>query len=616
MHGIAGWFGSFDKINDSQATLVAMGNKIFNSKKNSTQSFISSNFNVLHTDSTENSNLAKEDYFVATYTGNPHWSDDKLQKEAENFGHARALIKAYKEYNIKLLDILHGSFSICISDTKNKKILLAIDRIGIQPMAYTAINGKGIIFGSTANSITANPAGDSSINMQSVYQYLFFHAVPCPHSIYNNQKKLKPGQFIMFDDGDIRTGHYWNPDYIEDTKSSFTELSNKLMSLLKTSVERCNIDGNAGAFLSGGVDSSTVSGVLSELSSHKPHTYSIGFNAAGYDEIEFARTTSEHFQTVQHEYYVTPQDVVDIIPTIAAFYDEPFGNSSVVPTYYCAKLAKENGTNVLLAGDGGDELFGGNVRYAQQGIFELYYKIPELLRTSLLEPLFLKTPMLGSIKPFNKVRSYIKQAKTPMPDRLQSYNFLVRTSPEDVLHRDIFDAISTQAPYEVLRHNYSSINSNNMMHKMLHLDWIITLADNDLRKVNQMCSLAEINVQYPMLDDDLLDFSTHLTTKHMVNRNQLRYFFKRSMKGFLPDRVLSKSKHGFGLPFGVWMKTYKPLQDISYDSLNSLKKRNIISHTYINQLIDKHQHDHAAYYGEFIWVLMMLELWFQTHSDG
>jgi asparagine synthase (glutamine-hydrolysing) len=155
-----------------------------------------------------------------------------------------------------------------------------------------------------------------------------------------------------------------------------------------------------------------------------------------------------------------------------------------------------------------------------------------------------------------------------------------------------------------------------MMHKMLHLDWIITLADNDLRKVNRMCNLAGINVQYPMLDDDIVDFSTQLTAQHMVKRNQLRYFFKRAMKGFLPDKVLTKSKHGFGLPFGVWMKTYKPLQDISYDSLNSIKKRNIISHKYINQLIEKHQHDHAAYYGEFIWVLMMLELWFQTHSDN
>jgi len=615
MQGIAGWLGSFGNIKSPQDILVAMGNKTCNSDINANPLFLSENISLIHAGTTVHSSVAKEGNLVATYTGTPHWSDSNLQKKADSLGHASVLIEAYKNQGMNMLDILHGSFAICIIDLNCNILLLAIDRMGIQPMSYTLIDGKGIIFGSTADSITVHPSGNSGIDMQTVYQYLFFHAVPCPNSIFKDQKKLKPGQYIRFQDGKSTTGYYWCPRHQEDTNSSFEELSDKLMSLLDVAVKRCNIDENAGAFLSGGIDSSTISGVLSKVSQNKVHTYSIGFDAEGYDEIEFARTTSEHFKTIQHEYYVTPQDVVDLIPKVAAFYDEPFGNSSVIPTYYCASLAKNNGTKVLMAGDGGDELFGGNTRYAKQGVFELYNRIPEVLRSGILEPLMFKVPGLSSVKPFSKIKSYIEQAKIPMPDRLQSYNFLSRTPPQQVLHKDMCDAVNIQAPYDVLRQNYSGIDTDSMMQRMLHLDWIITLADNDLRKVNRMCDLAGINVQYPLLDDDIVDFSTKLTSKDMVNGKQLRYFFKRAMNGFLPEKVLTKSKHGFGLPFGVWMKTYTPLKDIAYDNLSSLKKRNFINYDYLDQLINKHQHEHAAYYGEFIWVLMMLELWLQTHID-
>jgi len=615
MQSIAGWLGSFKNIKNPQDTLVAMGNKACNSADNTNPIYLSEDISVIHTGATAYSNVAKEGNLLATYTGTPHWSNSDLQNKASSLGHANILIKAYKEQGIDMLDILHGSFAICIIDLNCNMLLLAIDRMGIQPMSYSSIDDKGIIFGSTADSITIHPSGHADIDMQTVYQYLFFHAVPCPHSIFKNQNKLKPGQFIKFQDGKSSTGYFWRPTYKENTNSSFKELKDRLISLLDKAVIRCNIDGNAGAFLSGGIDSSTISGVLSKISHSKVHTYSIGFDVKDYDEIEFARTTSEYFNTIQHEYYVTPQDVVDLIPVVAKFYDEPFGNSSVIPTYYCASLAKQNGTRLLMAGDGGDELFGGNARYAKQGVFELYNHIPELLRSSLLEPIIFKVPGLSSIKPFSKIKSYIEQAKIPMPDRLQTYNFLVRTTPEQVLHKDMCEVVNTRAPYDLLRHNYSGVNTDSMMHRMLYLDWIITLADNDLRKVNRMCDLAGVNVQYPLLDDDIVNFSTTLTSQYLVNGKQLRYFFKRAMNGFLPEKVLKKSKHGFGLPFGIWMKTYKPLKEIAYDNLTTLKKRNIINCDYIDQLIYKHQHEHAAYYGGFIWVLMMLELWLQTHVD-
>jgi asparagine synthase (glutamine-hydrolysing) len=155
-----------------------------------------------------------------------------------------------------------------------------------------------------------------------------------------------------------------------------------------------------------------------------------------------------------------------------------------------------------------------------------------------------------------------------------------------------------------------------MLNKMLELDWKYTLADNDLRKVNLMCELAGIGVQYPMLDDDLVDFSTRVPPEMKIHRFRLRHFFKHAMKDFLPPKILGKSKHGFGLPFGIWMKSYKPLRDLAYDSLTDLKKRNFVQSSYLDELIQSHDSVHAHYYGEFIWVLMMLELWLEKHDNG
>src|SRR5690606_12461662 len=181
-----------------------------------------------------------------------------------------------------------------------------------------------------------------------------------------------------------------------------------------------------GAFLSGGTDSSTVSGMLGKVSGKPAETFSIGFDAQGFDELDYARITSRHFGTNPHEYYVTADDVVEAMPLIAAAYDEPFGNASAAPTYFCARMAREHGIEVVLAGDGGDEFFGGNERYAKQGVFEHYGRVPGIFR-KLMEPVLMNFPLGESIMPVRKARSYIQQARVPLPDRMETYNFLHRS---------------------------------------------------------------------------------------------------------------------------------------------------------------------------------------------
>ncbi len=352
--------------------------------------------------------------------------------------------------------------------------------------------------------------------------------------------------------------------------------------------------------------------MMSEVAEREVEAFSIGFAAEGYDEMPYARITAKHFGVKLHEYYVTPEDVVEALPKVAISYDEPFGNSSALPAYFCAKFAKENGIDRLLAGDGGDELFAGNERYAKQAIFQAYYHLPEWARQRILEPLANILPNSPQI--FSKIQSYITQANIPLPDRLQTYNFLHRHNPTEIFSADFLAGVDCNIPLAYQRSTYHSLDNASALSRMLYLDWQYTLADNDLRKVSHMCAMAGIEVAYPMLDDELVSFSCRIPDKWKLENQKLRHFFKESLRDWLPRETINKKKQGFGLPFGIWMRTHRPLQELAYDSLTSLKNRHYFNAEFIDHVIALHRHGHASYYGELVWILTILELWMTEHG--
>ncbi len=280
---------------------------------------------------------------------------------------------------------------------------------------------------------------------------------------------------------------------------------------------------------------------------------------------------------------------------------------------YCAELAKDDGIGTLFGGDGGDEIFAGNERYAKQKIFEHYYLIPEPIRRILLEPLAGVLP--GNGFPVGKAKSYIRQARTPLPERLESYNFLNRIPPSEIFAPEFLESVHTSAPLTLLRQRYQEAPSDSVLHRLLYLDFKFTLADNDLRKVSRTCEMAGVDVRYPFLDPGLVDFANRVPPDLKLKGQKLRYFFKRASEGFLPPEILAKPKHGFGVPCGRWMRDYPPLHELAYDSLASLSRRGYISGTFIERLKKLHEGEHGDYYGVMVWVLMMLELWHQHHAD-
>ena len=548
---------------------------------------------------------------LVAITGHPRWLQTELSDIANDKGHASALIAAYEQYGVECLKHLEGAFSCIILDPGKEQVIAGTDRLGQYPIFY-AQTDSGIAVGSSAGSVLGYSQVTRTLREQGIYDYVYFHMVPSPVTIFKQVRKLPASHYVILKNGIVSLEHYWLPEFQEHNEQSVSSLSLELKEQLKQSVSDAVSDyATTGAFLSGGLDSSTVTGILSEVSDQQARAYSIGFSAEGYDEMAYARITAKHFGVDLREYYVTPEDVVEALPKVATSYDEPFGNSSALPAYFCAKLAAEDGITRLLAGDGGDELFAGNERYAKQKVFEAYSAVPAPLRSYLLEPLIGALP--ESVRLFGKAQSYIDQANVPLPDRLQTYNFLHRHQPSEIFSVDFLSEIDTASPIALQRETYSRPHDASTQNRMLYLDWQYTLADNDIRKVSHMCALAGIEVTYPMLDDRLLQFSATIPSNLKLKGNNLRHFYKAALTNWLPQETINKKKQGFGLPFGVWMQTHKPLQDLAYDSLLSLKKSRYFNSAFIDDAIELHRNGHAAYYGELVWILTVLHFWMEKH---
>jgi asparagine synthase (glutamine-hydrolysing) len=503
-----------------------------------------------------------------------------------------------------------GSFAFAVLEPLKRRACLVLDRVGAERLCY-ARRGDHLVFGSSVQNVAAHPRVGRVIDPQAIYDYLYFHTIPAPRSLYQGVHKLLPGQVITLKNGQLDTRFYWQADYTP-VDAGFDAHRRDFRAVLDQAVRDADAPATA-AFLSGGTDSSTVVGALTAARGAPVDTFSIGFDAAGFDEMEYARCAAARYGSRSHEYYLKPADIVTAIPVIAREYDEPFGNDSAVPTYFCARAAREAGFERMLAGDGGDEIFGGNARYAKQKLFENYFRVPAALRRGVVEPLA-HLPVLSDRFPLSKLKSYVRQANMGLPLRLESYNFLHRTPLDRILAADFIHAVDPSTADAALTEVYARTASDHYINRMMHVDLKFTLADNDLRKVGTMTEAAGIEVRYPLLDDRMVAFANHLPVDYKVRGQKLRWFFKEALTDLLPGKIINKSKHGFGLPFGVWTTQYAPLGELVGDSLSDFKRRGWIQPAYLDHMLAMLRGPHASYYGVMIWVAMTLEQWLQANE--
>jgi asparagine synthase (glutamine-hydrolysing) len=545
--------------------------------------------------------------------GEPTFSHPELQACRQAQGLHAAWELAFTRFGAQAPQYAQGPFAVALRLTDGR-VFLAVDRFAIHTLCYRVEAGQ-IHFDKRADGLAqiGNRSG-TDLDPQALFDYLYGHAIPSPRTVFKNVFRVPPGHCASWAAGQLSVQAYWQPQFTPPRgEVSFDQLKDEFRGLLKQAVSDQLDAGKPGCFLSGGTDSSTVAGMLKSVVGDKPASaYSIGFEAEGYDEMAYARLAAKHFGMQHHEYYVTPADLVRSIPDVAAYYDQPFGNSSAVPAYYCAKMARDDGITRILAGDGGDELFGGNSRYAQMRIFGVWDDMPAALR-NIIEPI-VNFPLLAKPPLLSKGASYVRQAKVPMPDRLQTYNLLERLGLSEVLTPGFLAQVNPGGPAQHHRDTWASFKATSLLDRNLAFDWRYTLAENDLPKVCGTTALAGLQVGFPMLDHRLVDFSLRLPTNYKLRGLKLRWFFKEALRGFLPDEIITKKKQGFGLPFGVWAVRNETLRKLAQDSLRQLSTRGFIQPAFIKSLLDHRLAEHPGYYGEMVWILMMLEQWLARHA--
>lgn len=528
---------------------------------------------------------------------------------------AELVAALYLEKGAAFLEYLDGVFSIALWDEKAHRLLLAIDRLGVNSLYWREESGR-LLFASRAAGIRAELSNTAEVNPQALMQYLLFSVVPAPLSIYKGVEKLRPGHLLIYQDGQVRHQRYWDIDYVEqdddDEERWAREVREGIRRATLHHLQDC-VPERTGAYLSGGTDSSSVTAFLTEW--HAPaKTFSIFFSEDRYNEISYARIAAKKFSTQHSELCLASKDALEAVPLLTRYFDEPFANSSAIGGYFCARLARQQGVDTLLAGDGGDELFAGNERYATDRLFSCYQSVPSVIRHHIIEPVARRLPKTGSLSLPSR---YIRRASIPNPLRIFSYGLFFSTPPEDIFEPEFLRAAPPKAWMDIANGHFHTGSRRSELNRLMYLDTKLILADNDLRKVLGTAELAGVRARFPLLDYRLAELSGRIPTRLKMKGSQKRYIFKRAMKGILPPEILKKRKHGFGVPVALWFLEEPRLKALMIDVLNDsrTRQRGYFRAGFVEQVIRQHREVDAKNYGELIWYLLMLELWHREHLE-
>jgi asparagine synthase (glutamine-hydrolysing) len=526
------------------------------------------------------------------------------------------LAAQYRQFGDGMVEKLDGAFSIALWDRDSHRLLLAVDRLGISTLFWRLEHGR-LLFASRAGAVGWVQDAPAQVNQAAIMQFLLFSGVSAPLSVYQGTHRLEPGHLLVWQSSQVIQKRYWDIDYVEDASRSAHECAMEVREGIRAAVFRTARDCQpeaTGAYLSGGTDSSSVVAFLSEW--HAPaKSFTIFFDEGQYSEIEYARTAARRFNTRHYEQCLKPSDAFDVVSRLNHYYDEPFANSSAIGGYYCARLARENGVTTLLAGDGGDELFGGNERYAADKRFSLYHVLPQFLRKGLIEPIVSLLPLSSSL--LSLPRKYVRRANISNPTRIFSYGLFLSEPPQHIFAPSFLEAAPPGAWMSIAQNHFDVGQNRSELNRLLYTDVKMILADNDLRKVLGTAELAGVRARFPLLDHQLVELSSRIPTKWKLKGFEKRFIFKQAMTGILPPKILQKKKHGFGVPVSLWLLQDPRLESLMLDVMSDARtrQRGIFQPEFIDQVIRRHRSEDSKNFGELLWYLLMLELWHREHFE-
>ena len=499
----------------------------------------------------------------------------ELQLKLEALGHrfhthsdTEAIVHAYEEYGAKCVDHLRGMFAFALWDERSQQLFIARDRVGKKPLYYSLTGNGTLVFGSELKSLLEHPAIKCETNVDALDAYLSFGYVPDPLSIFRGIVKLPPGHHLSFVDGRVTVEQYWDFSYAPAEVKKEEDYLDELRALLDEAVRlRLVSDVPLGAFLSGGVDSSAVVGLMSRASSQPVKTFSIGFEEDSYNELKFARVAAKHFGTDHHEFIVTP-DICDIVDELVWHFDEPFADSSAIPTYMVSKLARQYVT-VVLSGDGGDELFAGYTRYQVDRKRSKLSRLPRVVRERMMRPVSANLPH-GAWG-----RNYLRNVSLDPLDRYIDNISIFTELNKLALYTDDLKSSVAQGPIgaSMFRSYAASIETGDALDPLLYLDSKTYLPGDILTKVDRMSMAASLEARVPLLDHKLIEFVTRIPASLKMKGLETKYIFKRAMRGLVPDEILERPKQGFGMPMQEWINLQ--LRGRIHDTLTSSARASV-----------------------------------------
>jgi asparagine synthase (glutamine-hydrolysing) len=520
-----------------------------------------------------------------------------------------AIVHAYEEYGAGCLELLRGMFAFAIWDARERKLFVARDRAGKKPLYYTVTPKGALVFGSELKSLLEHPGVEREMNPEALDAYFTLGYVPDPLTIFRNVYKLPPGHHLTFAEGRVAIEEYWDFNFEPAQSRNEEDYLEELRFLLDESVRlRLISDVPLGAFLSGGIDSSTIVALMARHMGMPVKTFSIGFREDSYDELKYARIAAKKFGTDHHEFLVTP-DICSIVDELVRHFDEPFADSSAIPTYMVSKLAREHVT-VILSGDGGDELFAGYTRYVVERKRGAFSHLPGFLRKGVMQPISRRLPhgMLG--------RNFIHNVALDKVERyLDSISVFTGLNKESLYTRAFRASLSGSSGVIRTFQDYAAkIRTGEDIDKLLYIDSKTYLPGDILTKVDRMSMAVSLEARAPLLDHKLIEFVARTPASLKLAGYETKYLLKRAIKGLVPDEILNRPKQGFGVPIQDWIN--KQLRQRIRDTLtqSAIKQRGYVEPAYVQVLLDEHERgrrDHSM----ALWSLFMLELWHREFTD-
>jgi asparagine synthase (glutamine-hydrolysing) len=569
--------------------------------------------------------MCNEDGSVWIVFNGEIYNFQEIREGLEKRGHlfksksdTEVILHAYEEWGVECLNHFRGMFAFAIWDSNLQRLFLARDRLGKKPLVYFHQNGC-FAFASEIKALLQVPKIEKKVNASAIHHYLTYQYVPSPDTIFEGIKKLPPAHYLLYGrHGAPKIERYWKLNFNAGSRSytDMRELEDRIREELEESVKlRLISDVPLGAFLSGGVDSSLIVGIMAKLSGKPVKTFSIGFEEKEFDELSYARIVSERFETEHHEFIVKP-DAIEILPKLVWHYNEPFADSSAIPTYYVANLTKDF-VKVVLTGDAGDENFAGYPRYLRSKWVALFTKIPGRVRREFM-PEFLRifSSFHWREKTLNRLADFIEKLSTNQArNYTEQIKFFNAEEKEDIYKEQFSKKLEHIDSVDYIIAKSEEAETDDLIDKLLYIDINSYLPEDLLVKVDIATMANSLEARVPFLDHKFMELVAGIPSQLKLKGKKTKFILKEAFRDLLPHPILKRKKMGFGVPVSRWFRN--ELRDYIYEILLDSRtlNRGYFKREGIERLLNDHialRYDHSAK----IWALLFLEIWFRVFMDG